>query len=331
MEKAAQKKTQKNMTEPDVMPKIHRSGFVSILGRPNAGKSTLLNALVGQKVSIVADKPQTTRTAIQGVLSTPEAQVVFVDTPGIHKSSSAINKRMMDAVRGSLEERDLFIYVADSHNPFRAEDERALSILKRQERVNQGKPEGVFPPVILALNKIDSLHAKHEMLPLLTEYEKHYNFEEYFPISALKGEGIDELRAAVIRRLPEGPAYFPPDQFTDQPARFLAAELIREKLLHVTHQEVPHSTSILIEKWEELPRLIRIYATILVERPGQKAIVIGTKGSILKMIGTQARLEMEALFGTRIFLDLHVKVEPAWREKGSFLDTIDWRTMAGRQ
>ena len=282
---------------------------------------------MGQKVSIVADKPQTTRTAIQGVLSTPEAQVVFVDTPGIHKSTSAINKRMMDAVRGSLEERDLFIYVADANNPFRAEDERALSILKRQSR----EGEGAAPPVILALNKIDSVRAKHEMLPLLTDYQKHYDFEEYFPISALKGEGVDELRAAVIRRMPEGPAYFPPDQFTDQPARFLAAELIREKLLHVTHQEVPHSTSILIEKWEELPRLIRIYATILVERPGQKAIVIGTGGSILKKIGTEAREEMEGLFGTKIFLDLHVKVEPGWREKGSFLDTIDWRTMAGRQ
>ena len=306
---------------------IHRSGFVSILGRPNAGKSTLLNAMVGQKVSIVADKPQTTRTAIQGVLTTPEAQVIFVDTPGIHKSSSAINKRMMDAVRGSLEERDIFIYVADAKKPFSVEDEKALSILRRSDR----DEEGVAPPVILALNKIDSLAAKHEMLPLLEEYQKHYNFEEYFPISALTGEGLDNLRAAVIRRLPEGPEYFPPDHFTDQPARFLAAELIREKLLHATRQEIPHSMAILIEKWEELPNIIRIYATILVERDGQKAIVIGAKGAVLKKVGTLAREEMEALFGTRIFLDLHVKVEPDWREKASFLDTIDWRTMAGRE
>jgi GTPase len=218
----------------------HRSGFVSILGRPNAGKSTLLNAMVGQKVSIVADKPQTTRTAIQGVLTTPEAQVIFVDTPGIHKSSSAINKRMMDAVRGSLDERDLFIYVADARKPFSQEDERALSILKRNER----EEDGIAPPVILALNKIDALAAKHEMLPLLEEYQKHYNFEEYFPISALKGDGLNELRESVIRHLSEGPEYFPPDHFTDQPARFLAAELIREKLLHATREEVPHSMAI---------------------------------------------------------------------------------------
>jgi GTP-binding protein Era len=311
---------------------IHRSGFVSILGRPNAGKSTLLNALVGQKVSIVADKPQTTRTAIQGVLTTPEAQVIFVDTPGIHKSSSAINKRMMDAVRGSLEERDAFIYVADAKKPFTQEDERALSILRRGDRqMEEESQEVTRPPVILAVNKIDSLAAKHEMLPLLEEYQKHYNFEEYFPISALTGEGVDALRGAVIRRLPEGPEYFPADHFTDQPARFLAAELIREKLLHATRQEVPHSMAILIEKWEELPHIIRIYATILVERDGQKAIVIGTKGSMLKKVGTLAREEMESLFGTKIFLDLHVKVEPGWREKGSFLDTIDWRTMAGRE
>jgi GTP-binding protein Era len=308
------------MTEPGVT--AHRSGFVSILGRPNAGKSTLLNALVGQKVSIVADKPQTTRTAIQGVLTMPEAQIIFVDTPGIHKSSSAINKRMMDAVRGSLEERDLFIYVADARKPFSQEDERALSILKRDE---------TRQPVLLALNKIDALAAKHEMLPILDEYQKHYRFDEYFPISALTGDGLEQLRAAVISRLPAGPEYFPPDHFTDQPARFLAAELIREKLLHATREEVPHSMAILIEKWEELPQLIRIYATILVERDGQKAIVIGSRGAMLKKVGTLAREEMESFFGTRIFLDLHVKVEPGWREKAPFLDTIDWRTMAGRE
>jgi GTP-binding protein Era len=299
--------------------KTHKSGFVSILGRPNAGKSTLLNALVGQKVAIVADKPQTTRTAIQGVLTTPDAQVVFVDTPGIHKSDSAINKRMMDAVRASLEERDLFIYVVDVTKPFGQGDEKALSILR----------EGA-PPVIIALNKIDALAAKHEMLPLLEEYQKRYKFEEYLMISASKGEGLGQLREAVISRLPEGPQYFPPDHYTDQPARFLAAELIREKILNATRQEVPHSVTVLIEKWEELPRLIRIFATILVERDGQKAIVIGSKGAMLKQIGTQARQEMEGLFDTHIYLDLHVKVEAAWREKAGYLNTVDWRTMTGR-
>lgn len=305
------------------MAEVRRSGFVSILGRPNAGKSTLLNALVGQKVSIVADKPQTTRTAIQGVMTTPEAQVVFVDTPGIHKATSAINKRMMDAVRASLEERDLFIYVADGGRPFAAEDERALGVLRREG--------GKTPPVILALNKIDQVKAKHDLLPVMDEYGKHYEFAEVLPISALKGAGIDELRNAVIARMPEGPEYFPADQFTDQPARFLASELIREKLLNATREEVPHSVSVLIDKWEELPNLIRIYATILVEREGQKGIVIGARGAVLKATGTASRIELEALFGTKVFLDLHVKVEPGWREKAVFLDTLDWRTMTGRQ
>jgi GTPase len=304
----------------------HKSGFVSILGRPNAGKSTLLNALVGQKVAIVADKPQTTRTAIQGVLTTPEAQIVFVDTPGIHKSDSAINKRMMDAVRASLEERDLFIYLVDATTPFSSGDEKALSILRRSKS-NEAES---MPPVIIALNKIDALKAKHELMPLLEEYQKRYNFETYLPISAATGEGLDQLRDEVMRLLPEGPEYFPPDHYTDQPARFLAAELIREKILLATRQEVPHSVTVIIEKWEELPRLIRIFATIVVERDGQKAIVIGSKGAMLKQIGTQARQEMEALFDTHIYLDLHVKVETAWREKAAYLNTVDWRTMAGR-
>lgn len=298
----------------------HKSGFVSILGRPNAGKSTLLNALVGQKVAIVADKPQTTRTAIQGVLTMPDAQIVFIDTPGIHKSDSAINKRMMDAVRASLEERDLFIFVVDATRPFSHDDEKALSILRR----------GHSTPVIVALNKIDALHAKEQMLPLLEEYQKHYGFEAYLPISASTGEGLDQLRSELLKHLPEGPEYFPPDHYTDQPARFLAAELVREKILQATRQEVPHSVTVVIDKWEEQPRIIRIFATILVERDGQKAIVIGSKGAMLKQIGTQARREMEALFDIAIYLDLHVKVESGWREKPAFLNTVDWRTMAGR-
>jgi GTPase len=299
--------------------KQHRSGFVSILGRPNAGKSTLLNALVGQKVSIVADKPQTTRTAIQGVMTTPESQVIFIDTPGIHKSDSAINKRMMAAVRASLEERDLLLFVADATQPFTAEDERALSMLRAGG-----------PPVVAILNKIDAVRAKHDLLPLMEEYGKHYAFAECLPISALKKDGLEKLRREVIGRLPEGPEYFPPDHITDQPARFLAAELIREKILLATRQEVPHATTVFIDKWEETPRIVRIYATILVERDGQKAIVIGAKGAMLKKIGTLAREEMEALFGIRIFLDLHVKVESSWREKPAFLNALDWRTMAGR-
>jgi len=297
----------------------HRSGFVSILGRPNAGKSTLLNALVGQKVAIVADKPQTTRTAIQGVMTEPGAQVIFVDTPGIHKSTSAINKRMMDAVRASLEERDLLLFVADATKPFSEEDERAVSVLKKNGT-----------PAILILNKVDAVKAKSDILPLLQKYKELYDFTEYLPISAETGEGLSELREQVIRRLPEGPEYFPPDHVTDQPARFLGAELIREKILLATHQEVPHAVMVAVDKWEETPSLIRIYASIVVERDGQKAIIIGKKAAMLKRIGTLAREEMESLFGIRIYLDLHVKVEPGWREKTAYLDTLDWRTMAGR-
>jgi GTP-binding protein Era len=297
----------------------HRSGFVSILGRPNAGKSTLLNALVGQKVSIVADKPQTTRTAIQGVMTTEESQVIFVDTPGIHKSDSTINKRMMESVRASLEERDLIIYVVDATERFGEEDRRALSMLR---------PNG--PPVVLVFNKIDAVRAKHDLLPLMDEYSKQFDFVATLPISALKDDGLEKLRQEVISRMPEGPEYFPPDHVTDQPARFLAAELIREKILSATRQEIPHATTVIIDKWEETPAIVRMYATIYVERDGQKAIIIGAKGAMLKKIGTLAREEMESIFGIRIYLDLHVKVESRWRESAAFLNTLDWRTMAGR-
>ncbi len=297
----------------------HRSGFITILGRPNAGKSTIMNALVGQKVAIVADKPQTTRTAIQGVMTTDLAQAIFLDTPGIHKSDSSINKRMMDAVRASLEERDLLLFVVDATKPFTEEDHRALSILDRDG-----------PPAIAVFNKIDALKAKHDILPLLEEYPKHYEFAEYLPVSAAKATGMDALIEHVVKRLPEGPEYFPPDHVTDQPARFLAAELIREKILLATRQEVPHATTVVVDKWEETPGLVRIYATIMVERDGQKAIVIGAKGAMLKQIGTLAREEMEALFDVRMYLDLHVKVESGWREKAAYLNGLDWRTMAGR-
>jgi len=297
----------------------HRSGFVSILGRPNAGKSTLLNALVGQKVSIVADKPQTTRTAIQGVMTTRESQVIFVDTPGIHKSDSAINKKMMAEVRASLDDRDLLLFVVDATKPFGEEDKRALSILRENG-----------PPVIGVFNKIDAVKAKHDLLPIMEEYGKHIQFAEYFPVSAETSDGLEELRAEIIRRVPEGPEYFPPDHVTDQPARFLAAELIREQILIATRQEVPYATTVIIDKWEETPTLIRIYASIMVERDGQKAIIIGYRGSMLKQIGTLARKEMESLFGIHIFLDMHVKVETDWREKPAFLNALDWRTMAGR-
>jgi GTP-binding protein Era len=295
-----------------------RSGFVSIIGRPNAGKSTLLNALAGHKLAIVSDKPQTTRTTIQAVLTLPNAQIVFIDTPGIHQSNTLFNKRMMETVRGAIQDPDLILLVVDCSSQIREEDREAIETIK-----------DATPPVFLIANKIDQIDNKNHLLPKLEEYKTLFNFAEYFPISALTGEGLEELRAAIIARLPDGPQYFPADYMTDQPERFLAAELIREKILHETRQEVPHSVAVLIESWEDQPKLVRIAAAIYVERPGQKGIVIGAKGSMLKRIGSAARAEIEQLLAKRVFLELFVKVRPAWRESPEFLEVIDWRAMRG--
>ncbi|HTX40091.1 MAG TPA: GTPase Era [Bryobacteraceae bacterium] len=299
-------------------PAALKSGFVSIVGRPNAGKSTLLNALVGQKVAIVADQPQTTRTTIQGVVNLPGAQIVFVDTPGIHQGDSPLNRRLMHSLRAAIEERDLLLFVADATRPFGEEDHRAIQLAAK-----------TGAPVLLVLNKIDRLPDKARLLPLIEQYQADHAFADCVPVSALKGDGLAELRSAVIERLPEGPAYFPEDYVTDQPERFLAAELIREKAIAATRQEVPHAVAVTVDRWEETPRLTRIFATIRVERPGQKRIVIGAGGAMLKKIGTEARLEIERLFGIKVYLDLHVRVEEAWREKAIFLDALDWRTMSG--
>ena len=296
-----------------------KSGFVSLVGRPNAGKSTLLNALVGQKVAIVADKPQTTRTSIQGVVTLPEAQIVFVDTPGIHKADSQLNKRLMDTVRASLEERDLLLFLVDATRAFTVEDRRALDLAIKTET-----------PVVLVLTKVDLLPDKAKLLPLIERYKALHNFAAYMPVSATRRIGLEELLQVILEHLPEGPAYFPEDYVTDQPERFLAAELVREKVLLVTRQEVPHSVAVMVDRWEETPGLTRIYATIRVERPGQKAIVIGKKGAVLVKIGTMARIEMEKLFDVMIYLDLHVRVQPGWRDEAAFLNTLDWRTMAGK-
>jgi GTP-binding protein Era len=296
-----------------------KSGFVSILGRPNAGKSTLLNQLIGAKIAIVANKPQTTRTSIQGVLTLPEAQIVFLDTPGIHKADSLLTKRMMDTVRAALGERDLLLLVVDVSRKFGEQDRHAIDLIRKADT-----------PVLLLLNKVDLLHKdKGALLPLIEQYRALHEFAGYLPISARSGDGLAELRQAIIERLPEGPAYFPPDHITDQPDRFLAAELIREKILQATREEVPHSVAVSVDSWEDTPTLIRIYATIYVERNGQKGIRIGAGGAMLKDIGTLARREMERLFGRHVYLDLHIKVQPRWREKPAFLAALDWRTMAG--
>ncbi len=304
--------------ETPASPDRFRSGFVSILGRPNTGKSTLLNALTRARLAIVSDKPQTTRTLIQGVLTLPEAQIVFLDTPGIHKPDSVFNRRMMETVRTALQERDLLLYVADATQP-----------LSPAEREAAGLVLETGTPALLLLNKIDRVRDKSRLLPLIEQYQAIGRFAEYIPISALQGDGLDRLQKAILERLPEGPPYFPPDYITDQPERFLAAELIREKILLLTRQEVPHAVAVLVDRWEETPKLLRIAATIYVEKEGQKAIVIGAGGQMLKKAGTAARQEMEALFGRKIFLELFVKVRPRWREDARFLAELDWRAMAG--
>jgi GTP-binding protein Era len=294
-----------------------KSGFVSILGRPNAGKSTLLNQLVGMKLAIVTDKPQTTRNLIQGVVTLPEAQIVFVDTPGIHKADSPLNHRLMHAVRESLDQRDVLIYVVDGRKGVSFEDRHALDLVKKAET-----------PVVLALNKTDVVKDKGSLLLLIEKYREMHDFVDYVPISAKTGHNVDALRKVIIDRLPEGPAYFPEDHLTDQPERFLAAELVRERVLSETRQEVPHSVAVTIDGWEDSPTLTKIYASIFVERAGQKGIIIGAKGAMLKTIGMMARAELETLLGRHVFLDLRVKVQPAWRENKAFLNTLDWRTMS---
>ena len=293
------------------------SGFVSILGRPNAGKSTLLNALAGQKLAIVASKPQTTRTSIQGVLTLAEAQIVFIDTPGIHKSDTLLNKLMMNTVRASME-TDVVIFVIDATAPFREEDAQAIDLIKK-----------VQAPVLAVFNKVDALTEKPRLLAMIDRYRALHDFAAYIPVSAIKGEGLDILRKEIIQRLPKGPALFPEDHVTDQPERFLAAEILREKILHHTRQEIPHAVAVMIESWDDSPGLLHIVASIYVERPGQKIILIGAGGALLKKIGTLARQDMERQFGKKIFLETTVKVRPRWREDPEFLAASDWRRMAG--
>jgi GTPase len=296
-----------------------RAGFVSIIGRPNAGKSTLLNALVGEKIAIVSRKPQTTRNRIQGIVNVkaakgmPAGQIVFVDTPGVHKPDSNLNRKMMHEVQEALEGRDLVLFLLDVTHRLDANDRFALQMLERSGG-----------PAFLVLTKIDLIE-KTKLLPLISEYSQLHAFKEVIPISSLKKDGLQQLLQKVVNALPEGQPYFPPDQMTDQPERFIAAELIREKILRETGEELPYATTVVVERFEEGAKLTRISATIYCEREGQKRILIGKGGSMLKKIGTAARLDIERLLGMKVFLELFVKVEPGWRESRGFVDQLDWR------
>jgi GTPase len=301
-----------------------RSGFVSIIGRPNAGKSTLLNTLVGEKLAIVTCKPQTTRNRIQGIVNVdpkgkrPAGQVVLVDTPGVHKPSNWLNRRMMKEVYDALEGCDLLLLIVDAAQKFASGDQFVLDMAKKSRQ-----------PCFLLLNKIDKLD-KRRLLPLIAEYSERHDFCEVIPISAMRRQGMDTLLDLVLNALPEGPRYFPKDQITDQPERFLAAELIREQVLLATEQEVPYATTVLMEQYEEGSRLTRISATIYCERVGQKGILIGRQGATLKRIGAAARAQIERVLNTRVFLDLFVKVRPGWRDSRDFLQETDWRTQLRR-
>ena len=289
----------------------HRSGFVALVGRPNAGKSTLLNRLVGEKVAIVSDKPQTTRSQIRGVLTRPDGQIVFVDTPGIHKPGYALNRRMMSYVTEALISVDLILLLVDGTSEPGGGDRFAEELV-----LGSGKP------VFLVVNKIDRFKSKSAMLPALNSRAEGREFAEIVPISARTGDNVDVLVDLVMQHLPTGPSFFPDDEYTDQPMRMLAAELVREQILHATGEELPYVTAVVVERWDETDAVANVYCLVFVERPSQKAIIIGKGGLRLKEIGTEARLQIEEILGKKVYLQIHVVVREHWRNDERLLDTL---------
>jgi GTPase len=296
------------------------SGFVCILGRPNVGKSTLLNALVGEKIAIISPKPQTTRNRILGILEVPaakgrpEAQVVLIDTPGVHKPDSSLGRKMMVEVREAIEGCDIVLLMMDVTQKLDQKDEFALQMAR------DGKTS-----VFLVLNKIDLLAGKQKLLPMIEDLRRRFDFKEVIPLSARKAQGLDLLLNAIVKNLPDGPRYFPEGQTTDQPVRFMAAEIIREQVLLATRQELPYATAAVVEQFEEKKSLTKIAATIYCERDAQKRILIGKQGQMLKRIGSAARVQIEKMVGNKVFLELFVKVEPGWRDSKLFVEETDWR------
>jgi GTP-binding protein Era len=281
---------------------VFKSGFVGIIGKPNVGKSTLLNCIIGEKVAITSHKRQTTRNRIMGIYNSDEGQIVFLDTPGIHKATSPLNRYMVSAAVSTFGDVDIILFLVDADDPFGAEDALIVESLAT-----------VTVPVILVINKID-LIGKERLLPFIDDLRHRHSFEDIVPVSALGGRNVDIVMTAIWKLLPEGPKYFPDDMYTDSSERFIAAEIIREKVMTLTHQEIPYSTAVVVEsfKEDERTKLIRIGAVINVEKNSQKGIIIGKRGSMLKEIGKQSRLEMERFFGTRIYLELFVKVSKDW-------------------
>ena len=289
-----------------------KAGFVALDGRPNAGKSTLLNTLVGQKLAIVSDKPQTTRNRIAGVRQYADGQIVFLDTPGVHKPLHRLNVRMVDAALDTLKEVDVIAVVVDGSEPGGGGDRFLMDVVKKARA-----------PRVLVLNKVD-LCDKASLLPRLAEYEREVGFAGLVPVSAKTGENVDRLESVLLSHLPEGEPLYPEDYLTDQPERFFVAELIREQVLQQTHDELPFSTAVVVDKFEEpdAKGLMRLFCTILVDRESQKPILVGKGGSRIKEIGTAARKELQQFFDTRVFLDLHVKVREGWREDERMLDSL---------
>lgn len=293
----------------NIESKKHYSGFAAIVGRPNVGKSTLTNHLIGEKIAIMSDRPQTTRNKIMCIMNTDNAQIMFLDTPGIHKPHHKLGEYMVRTAESTLKEVDVILFVVDASEKRGAGEEYITELLQK-----------VKTPVILVVNKIDKLQDKDKLFRIIDSYSKTYDFAAIVPVSALEDEEFPGLVAEITKHLPEGPAYFPNDMITDQPERVIAAEMIREKILLLTRDEIPHSIAVEVEEFKERDNDdVYIRATIFVERDSQKGIVIGAKGSLLKKIGQQARADIEGLLGCKVFLDLWVKVKADWRNKDKAL------------
>ncbi|UPW81988.1 GTPase Era [Lysinibacillus sp. Ag94] len=294
----------------------YKSGFISIIGRPNVGKSTFLNRVIGQKIAIMSDKPQTTRNKVQGVLTTNDSQMIFIDTPGIHKPKHKLGDFMLKVSKNTLREVDVIMFMVNAEQKLGKGDEFILEMLA-------GNPT----PVFLVINKIDQIHPD-ELMGIIESYKERYDFAEIVPISALQGNNVENLLATLTKYLPEGPQYYPADQVTDHPERFIISELIREKVLHLTREEIPHSIAVVIDKIrrdEENEDKIRVAATIIVERDSQKGIVIGKRGALLKEVGIRARKDIEMLLGSKVYLELWVKVQKDWRNKSTHLRDFGFR------